>query len=195
MIKIAIDGFDGTGKTTLINNVTQLLNKGSNITVERLIPSTVAFMKDMENRENVRFPVEFRLSAYIWETFIRLSLKNVLYKDCDYVFFDRWFFSYFGRVGYFHNDLEFYECVIKNIEKPNFLFLLKPDYDVVWNNLRKNDDWMVHKYIQSELKCMYDAFYERYEYLVELTSTDCCIIQSTSLEEVTSQVIAQILDD
>jgi len=112
---ISVDGFDGSGKSTLINSIVSRIGNTAKIKIDRLIPNTSKVLNDIEYIDKIIPSKDLELSAYTWEAFTKLSLQNVLYCNFDYVFFDRWLFSFYGRVGYFDQHLEFYENIIRRI--------------------------------------------------------------------------------
>ena len=83
-LKIAVDGFDGTGKTTLINKLVQDYKGEYSLLVERLIPSSVELFKKFANNTQdyvERMSDQFRVTSYLWESYLRLELKKEIYDD------------------------------------------------------------------------------------------------------------------
>lgn len=88
-LKIAVDGFDGTGKTTLINKLVQDYEGEYSSLVERLIPSSVELFKKFANNTQdyaERMSDQFRVTSYLWESYLRLELKKEIYDGTDIVF-------------------------------------------------------------------------------------------------------------
>ena len=154
-LKIAVDGFDGTGKTTLINKLIQEYKGKYSCLVERLIPSSVALFKTYANntQEYVeRMSDQFRVTSYLWESYIRLELKKEIYDDTDIVFFDRWIFPYLTKPIDFQQDEGIVNYLISSIPKPDILFLIYASEENIIKHLKGKNDWMLAIFTEDQLR-------------------------------------------
>lgn len=88
-LKIAIDGFDGAGKSTLIKILREECYNEFLTSVEHLLPITVEIFKKYTNNTNDYLNIlsdEFRVVSYLWESFIRLKICEEKYDAKDIVF-------------------------------------------------------------------------------------------------------------
>ncbi len=165
-IQIAIDGFDGTGKTTLINSMIDRYSDSYTTSVERLIPTSVALFKRYANNTRnyvYKMSDQFRVMSYLWESYLRLELNKNIYEDPDLVFFDRWIFTNLTIPIDFGVDKSVVSHLIATIPKPDVLFLVTMNEKKIIENLNKKNDWMLSFYERDDLLERIKLFYEMYE--------------------------------
>ena len=182
-LKIAVDGFDGTGKTTLINKLIQEYKGKYSCLVERLIPSSVALFKTYANntQEYVeRMSDQFRVTSYLWESYIRLELKKEIYDDTDIVFFDRWIFPYLTKPIDFQQDEGIVNYLISSIPKPDILFLIYASEENIIKHLKGKNDWMLAIFTEDQLRFKIREFYNEYEKLLRKFSLNYLVLDGNS---------------
>ena len=101
--------------------------RDSSLLVERLIPSSVELFKKFTNNTQdyvERMSDQFRVTSYLWESYLRLELKKEIYDDTDIVFFDRWIFTNLTKPINFQKDEQIINYLISSIPKPDVVFLI-----------------------------------------------------------------------
>lgn len=169
-LKIAVDGFDGTGKTTLIKSMVQKYGKDYSTLVERLIPSSVSLFKGYANNTHNYIQCmsdQFRVSAYLWESYLRLELKKELYENTNLVFFDRWIFPNLTKPIDFKQDEEIISYLIASMPKPSILLLITMSEENIIKHLEEKNDWMLSVYREEELIARIHEFYNAYDILLK----------------------------
>ena len=165
-LKIAVDGYDGTGKTSIINYLVDHYSEVYSCSVERLIPSSVALFKSFAGNTRDYMNMmsnEFRISSYLWESYFRLLWDKERYENPSIVLFDRWIFTYMTCEYDFAENRDIVSHLISTIPKPDLLILLEMTDDNIISNLRKKDDWMLSYYDEDEIKKLIYRFYDNYE--------------------------------
>ena len=169
-LKIAVDGFDGTGKTTLINKLVQDYKGEYSLLVERLIPSSVELFKKFANNTQdyvERMSDQFRVTSYLWESYLRLELKKEIYDDTDIVFFDRWIFTNLTKPINFQKDEQIINYLISSIPKPDVVFLIYTSEENIIKHLKEKNDWMLTTFTEEEILSKIHKFYNTYEELLK----------------------------
>lgn len=177
---VAVDGFDGSGKTTLINEMRRNLTEaGKRVAVERLLPITVGLFKQFTRGTNDYMniiPDRFRVTAYLWESYCRLILLNETYRNNDYIFFDRWIFTNLVSNIEWGEEADFIEFLIDSIPKPDTVLLVVTDPDIILCRLKAKNDWMLKSYSEKEIIRQAEQFYKGYMKQLEMRSIEYHII-------------------
>lgn len=163
---VAIDGYDGTGKTTLINLLLDDYKENYSVSVERLLPITISlFKKYTKDTNDYLYTIDekFRIISYLWESYIRLNLHEKYYSQNDIVFFDRWIFTNLTKKMDFGVNNGIVKYLIDSIPKPELLILIKMDFENIMSHLQKKEDWMLSFFSKDEIKTNIRGFYEGYE--------------------------------
>ncbi len=137
---IAIEGIDGSGKTTLVKRLKDSL-EGRGVTVKSLRmkghTSDIAgfFTERRMNYENQYM----KLSALMFDLMVRnKELEESL--DCDYVIFDRYTDSlsaYFDSLNVF---IPWVDEIKKYIYEPNLVILLDCSVDIALERLKRREE-------------------------------------------------------
>lgn len=190
---IAIDGYDCSGKSTVIHALTEYY-AGKKILVERLLPLSVGIFLEYGNGHDYykNIPYEFRVVSYLWETYIRLNLLAEKYSQYDYVFFDRWLFTSYVN----EKKLDFgpYKDLIAFIKakvtKPDYLFLIQSDPETILKRLKRKNDWMLHYKNENEIISESTQFYKGYVEQLTTYNVPYRIVQNnTSIETCIDNII------
>ena len=149
-IFVAVDGFDGSGKTSLIRNLSHLYSNDHISTfTERLLPLSVNLFKRYTNGTNdyMRIiPDKYRVSVYLWESYFRLNILISEYNKYDIVFFDRWIYTNLIDYIDFKEESAFIDFLINSIPAPDILLLIQTSPDNVIQRLTHKKDWMLTEY-------------------------------------------------
>jgi thymidylate kinase len=197
-VRIAVDGFDGTGKTTLINKLVQDYEGKYSALVERLIPSSVELFKKFANNTQGyadKMTDQFRVTSYLWESYLRLELKKEIYDDIDIVFFDRWIFTNLTKPINFQKDEQIVSYLISSIPKPDLVFFIYASEDNIIKHLKEKDDWMLAMYSEEEILVKIHEFYKMYEELLKKYSFNYVVLDGNDSIESINRIMKNEIDN
>ena len=197
-VRIAFDGFDGTGKTTLINKLVQDYEGTYSALVERLIPSSVELFKKFANNTQGyadKMTDQFRVTSYLWESYLRLELKKEIYDQIDIVFFDRWIFTNLTKPINFQKDEQIVSYVISSIPKPDLVFFIYTSEDNIIKHLKEKDDWMLTMYTEDEILVKMHEFYKMYEELLKKYSFNYVVLDGNDSIESINRIMKNEIDN
>ena len=182
-LRVAIDGYDGSGKSTLINLLMRDYADKYVTYVEHLLPITVSLFKRYSGNTNDYMNTinqEFRVSSYLWESYIRMQLCDLQYQKNDIVFFDRWIYTNLtGKINFGENS-DFINFLIASIPRPDILFLIKTSSHNIIKHLKQKDDWMLRSYTEIQIMEECEKFYEGYEKILESSNITYMIIDGNN---------------
>lgn len=197
-LKIAVDGFDGTGKTTLINKLVQDYKGEYSLLVERLIPSSVELFKKFANNTQdyvERMSDQFRVTSYLWESYLRLELKKEIYDDTDIVFFDRWIFTNLTKPINFQKDEQIINYLILSIPKPDVVFLIYTSEENIIKHLKEKNDWMLTTFTEEEILSKIHKFYNTYEELLKKYFFNYIVLDGNTAIEAMKIIMKREIDN
>lgn len=197
-LKIAVDGFDGTGKTSLINKLVHEYEEKYSSLIERLIPSSVElFKKFANNTQNYSKDMsdQFRVIAYLWESYLRLELKKEVYDKTDMVFFDRWIFTNLTKPIDFKKDEKIVNYLISSMPKPDITFLIYSSEENIIKHLKEKNDWMLITYKEEEIIYRIHEFYNAYEELLKKFGINYIVIDGNTSIELMNTIMKREIDN
>jgi len=137
------EGYDGSGKSTLISKVTAVLhNKTVRVIGRKNEPRLAAISQLIEDPQHpTSEDAEMRLRIAL-ET-ERLHLISRLRSKFDFVFLDRGPISLRAWVSYYNLDLPKYSLLLEGIEKAlqgATMFLCRSDFETCWNRIERKEN-------------------------------------------------------
>lgn len=160
---IALEGTDGSGKTTLSRSVADSLsNLGIEYCSKKEIPRNPTFVeKSMGNiaallwpEENTSFdhllPPQYWL--YLQATWYSLLYEFVVVpklKDGRTLIIDGWYYKFMAKLLVRGFDYDYLDAIFSHIPPPDAVILLEPDIEAVWNrkkNFRLHEMGLHHPY-------------------------------------------------
>lgn len=168
-IIIAVDGFDGSGKTTLVDRlVRDFVNSGYRCEKERILTYSMDILTSFsDGTYDYVDIVPYRVQALMHLTESYCYLNRLMERDAgaDIIVFDRWFFSNVMSVDEWDKELGLIQHIMSRMLKPNLLIYLNTDSRTIVQRLHDRDDWMVQKYTDEQLEIQISVHREKYEAL------------------------------
>ncbi len=169
---IAIEGIDGSGKTTLVNKISKYLIEelGYKVSMERLAPEMVEIYKEIVDipmkkvgQYQSEIPGDFRMASYIFESAIQMRVKMDEYSQYDFLIFDRWMQTNLAYLPKINWHSEYFDKVMSMIPKPDVLIYLDVDVEIAIERLKLKDDWMIKSFNDVELYDKLSLYKQRFE--------------------------------
>ena len=150
---VAVEGIDGAGKTTLINNLKRDLKKnGVKVHVLKPIvdtPSGLAVRKYLEGKEYTFSSRNHLIYSYLTAMLECMDFVNKIREEADnntIVILDRWLFStyIYGFIGYSaDNSLETFKKMLESyselVDKIDLSLLVDLDVDIALERIKARD--------------------------------------------------------
>ncbi|MFJ9772630.1 dTMP kinase [Kitasatospora sp. NPDC101157] len=166
---VAVEGIDGSGKSTLISTLVERLGPGAR--AERLSPRMAGVFRELvdepsgglERYQDV-VPGDLRHGAYLVDAIAQFHYLAEEYDANDWLLFDRWLTTY--RVycsGRSVHD-EWYARLEAALPRPDLLIHVRTPPPVAFERIRRRGDWTVDHWSEDRLMAdleRLDAAYTR----------------------------------
>ena len=150
-------------------------------------PSSVELFKKFANNTQdyaERMSDQFRVTSYLWESYLRLELKKEIYDGTDIVFFDRWIFTNLTKPINFQKDKQIINYLISSIPKPDIVFFIYTSEENIIKHLKEKNDWMLMMFTEEKILSKIHEFYNTYEELLKKFSFNYIVLDgNTSIED------------
>jgi thymidylate kinase len=163
---IAVEGIDGSGKSTLIRSLEREL---SGSMVSRPCRKTVDAFRSMVESPADRailyqhlLPDPFRAAAYHFEASVQFRYLHDEYSAHDVVIFDRWFQTWDVYCGPVDEHHEHFRSLRDRLPVPDVLFHVEVDPGTAYDRLVARQDRWLLAYSPAELRAKITALGERY---------------------------------
>ena len=143
---LAVEGIDGSGKSTLVKRITG--ESSARFRSERLSPCMGGVFRDLVDRpaeSAVRYqdviPGELRNAAYVVDAIAQFHYRRQEYADCDWLVFDRWLPTYdvYCEGRSVHD--EWYRELRRCLPEPDVLVRLRTSPRVAAERVAARGDW------------------------------------------------------
>lgn len=163
---VAVEGIDGAGKTTLINNLKRDLEKnGMKVHVFKPIvdtPSGLAVRQYLEGKKYKFSSNNHLIYSYLTAMLECMDFVNKIRKEADnntIVILDRWLFStyIYGFIGYsVDNNLETFKKMLESyselVDKIDLTLLVDIDVDIALKRIKARDGGIGKDYYSNKDK-------------------------------------------
>lgn len=163
---VAVEGIDGAGKTTLINNLKRdLVKNGKKVHVLKPIvetPSGLAVRKYLEGKEYTFSSRNHLIYSYLTAMLECMDFVNKIREEADnntIVILDRWLFStyIYGFIGYTaDNSLETFKKMLESyselVDKIDLTLLVDLDVDIALERIKARDGGIGKDYYSNKDK-------------------------------------------
>ncbi|WP_255949505.1 hypothetical protein [Streptomyces odontomachi] len=165
---LAVEGIDGSGKSTLVSRIT---NKSSlNSRSERLSPCMGGIYRDLvdvPSQSKTRYqdviPGDLRYGSFIIDAIAQFHYRSQEYAQYDWLVFDRWMPTYDvyceGKSVY---D-EWYQRVARCLPEPDLLVRLRATPRVAAERVTARGDWTADNWSAERLLADLTRLDERYD--------------------------------
>ncbi|WP_406095256.1 deoxynucleoside kinase [Streptomyces sp. NBC_01013] len=192
---IAVEGVDGSGKSTLVENLRKNLSVDARVEVARPARAmTAAFQELAESgrAESVlyqdRIPPDFRHGTYVLETAVQFHYCRERFEKADVVLFDRWFQTW---DVYCEEIAEYRDWMLRltaTAPRPDLLLWVRVDPELACRRLVERQDRWARIYSPAALLDKITALTERYERVMKEAGTDTVVLDGTRSPQ---QVLAE----
>lgn len=197
---VAIEGIDGTGKTTLARNLNERLSKVFEVTLTQEPSDTVYGRRLRQSFEEGRLTAEEELELFVKDreehlkTVIKPGLENQ-----KIVITDRYFFSNIAYQGAYGIDTERIKKANMNFPLPDIVLFLFLDIGIALeriSNTRGNLNIVERKENITKVKNIYNVLEREYKNIFRPINSDDTVeeVCSNSLREINKGVITKVND-
>jgi thymidylate kinase len=185
---VAVEGLDGSGKTTLVRGLAADLSGRQSVHVARPARNSIHIFREMAGDDGIgpvmyqdHVPPGFRHSLYILETAVQFRYLDDYYAAHDLVIFDRWRHTWSVYCGEPAEHTAWLDLVASMIPVPDVLFYLRVDPRIAAARLIARGDRWARVYQPRSLVAKLAALHERYE--AELAGTGAVVLDGMASEQ------------
>lgn len=144
--RVAIEGIDGSGKSTLVNELASWMGKacGARTFAEAsrdIFKAAVGGGPDASSRLRQSFSSSLRQQSYAIDALVQL--KTDLPGSPRVQIFDRWMPAFNRMRGEIAQHAEFFDYLVDGLPQPDLLVVLDIDPSVAADRLVARSDWMI----------------------------------------------------
>jgi thymidylate kinase len=183
---IAVEGVDGSGKSTLVENLRKHLAQRSAVLVARPARAmTAAFQQVAEKGrpDSVLYqdhiPPDFRHGTYIMETAAHFRYAREEFERQDYVLFDRWTQTWQVYCGDVTEHAEWMGQIAGTIPRPDVLLWVRADPELACRRLVARQDRWARILTADQLRAKITGLTERYEAVMARTAPRPVVIDGS----------------
>ncbi|NED91189.1 deoxynucleoside kinase [Streptomyces sp. SID11233] len=192
---IAVEGVDGSGKSTLVENLRKSLSAEARVEVARPARAmTAAFQELAESgrAESVlyqdRIPPDFRHGTYVLETAVQFHYCREQFEKADIVLFDRWFQTWDVYCEEIVEHRDWMLRLTASAPRPDLLLWVRVDPGLACRRLVERRDRWARIYSPAALLDKITALTERYETVMREAGTDTVVLDGAQSPQ---QVLAE----
>lgn len=167
---VAVEGLDGSGKTTLVRGLAAALAASRSVHIARPARHSIQIFRELTGDDGTgpllyqeHTPPDFRHAAYILETAVQFRYLNDCYSAHDLVIFDRWRQTWAVYCGEPTEYAGWLERLGSMIPVPDVLFYVRADPRTAAARLTARGDRWARVYPPPVLAAKLTALHERYE--------------------------------
>lgn len=167
---LAVEGIDGSGKSTLVAGVHDCL-KGSNrrVSVQKLAPNMVDVFKTLADKPSgvtgkyrSTFPPKLRHEAYIFEAASQFLNNSDRYDEYEFLIFDRFLATNAVYLGGLVRYRKHFDSIISLVPTPTLEVFINTDPCEAARRLVNKSDWMAQQMTYRQLCRVLERLSERY---------------------------------
>lgn len=183
---IAVEGVDGSGKSTLVENLRNHLAQRSKALVARPARAmTEAFRQVAEKGrpDSVLYqdhiPPDFRHGTYIMETAAHFRYAHEEFERHDHVIFDRWTQTWQVYCGDVTEHTEWMSRIAGTIPRPDVLLWVRVDPELACRRLVQRQDRWARILTSDQLLDKITNLTEQYETVMRETAPEAVVLDGS----------------
>jgi thymidylate kinase len=167
---IAVEGLDGSGKSTLVRSLADALAERRSVLMARPARQSIQILRDLTGDDGngptlyqEHSPPDFRHAAYILETAVQFRYLADHYSAHDIVIFDRWTQTWCVYCSEPTEYRAWLQRLCGVIPEPDVLFYVRVDPQIAAERLTARGDRWARVYSPGQLTAKLTSLFERYE--------------------------------
>ncbi|WP_406451875.1 AAA family ATPase [Streptomyces sp. NBC_00876] len=192
---VAVEGVDGSGKSTLVENLRKSLRGSARVEVARPARAMTAAFQEMAETgraESVlyqdRIPADFRHGTYLLETVVQFRYCRERFERADVVLFDRWFQTWDVYCEEIVEHRDWMERLAASAPRPDLLLWVRVDPELACRRLVERQDRWARIYSPAALLDKITRLTGRYETVMKETGADLVVLDGAQPPQ---QVLAE----
>lgn len=144
---IAVEGVDGSGKSTLVENLRKYLSSRSDVMVARPARAMTAAFQELVEKGRAddvlyqdRIPPDFRHGTYIMETAVHFRYARDEFERHDVVLFDRWMQTWQVYCEEVAEHPEWMSRIAGTVPTPDLLLWVRVEPELAARRLAQRQD-------------------------------------------------------
>ncbi|MCX4721182.1 AAA family ATPase [Streptomyces virginiae] len=183
---IAVEGVDGSGKSTLVENLREHLSRNFRTEVARPARAMTAAFRELAEKgrpESVlyqdRIPPDFRHSAYLLETAVHFRYRREQFEHADFVLFDRWLQTWQAYCDEVVEHRDWMSRIAATTPEPDVLLWVRIDPETACRRLVERQDRWARIYSPAQLHDKIARLCDRYEKAMLDTRPGAVVLDGT----------------